>query len=236
MNKSNSRFHMLAAVGVMAACAWQTYQASASGEADPIQRLSHIETTVEDLGGGVFKYNYRVVNDSPGPQWIFEEVETWPSIVGYEIPLDHPGIVWDVTSPATWDHRFLSAFEYEQEYGIPNPFLSAYVLQWYDAQFFSRPAATMIVPEGFNARFEANEYEPFANGFSMLSNLSPVDGPYAALWVDFVRNIGDPPLPGGGITGGALPYRIIPEVPAQGVAALGCLGLALALSWRRRRS
>ncbi len=201
-----------------------------------IIRSSHIETTVEDLGGGVFKYNYRVVNDSPGPQWVFSEVETWPSIVGYEIPLDHPSVVWDITSPATWDHRFLSAFEYEQEYGIPNPFLSAYVLQWYDAELFSQPAATMIVPNGFNARFETNEYEPFANGFSMLSNLSPVDGPYAALWVDFVRNIGDPPLPGGGLVGGGLPYRVIPEVPAAGWVGLASLIWAAWRFWHKPRS
>ncbi len=125
------------------------------------------------------------MNDSPAPQWIWEEVEVWPSIVGYEIPLDHPSVVWSLTSPETWNYRFLSADEYQLEYGTPNPFLSAYVLQWYDEEFFSQPAARMIVPTGFNERFEASEYEPFANGFSFLSELSPVDGPYANLWVDF---------------------------------------------------
>lgn len=226
-------FHALLVLG------WATVLPAANAGAepdDPIVRNSHIETTVTDQGGGVFKYEYRVVNDSPAPQWLFTEVEVWPSIVGYEIPLNDPGDVWSIASPATWDYRFLSALEYEQEYGTSNPFLSAYVLQWYDYEFFNQPAAKMIVPDGFNERYEASEYEPFADGFSFLSNLSPVDGPYANLWVDFFRNIGDPPLPGGGLVGGGLPYRVIPEAPGQALAAVGCLGLALVLAWRRHRS
>lgn len=205
-----------------------------SPTAGAIERLSHIETTVTPLDGGLFKYEYKVWNDSPAPQWI-DDLEIWPGIIGYEIPLDHPSVVWDVTSPDTWDYRFLSAAEYQLEYGTPNPFSSAYVLQWYDAWLFDRIPQKMIVPEGFNARFETSEYEPWANGFSFISNLSPVDGPYANLWLDFLRNIGDPPLPGGGLVGGGLPYQVIPEVPAQGLAALACLGLAAATFWRRQR-
>ncbi len=193
-----------------------------------------METTVTEIGSGLFKYEYRVFNDSPAPQWVLPEgAEVWPCIIGYEIPLDHPAVVWDVTSPATWDFQFISAAEYELWYGIPNPFQSAYVLQWYDAEWPAR----MIAPTGYNARFGSDEYEPFANGFSFLSHLSPVDGPYANIWLDMFRNWGDPPLPGGGLVGGGgLPYRVIPEAPAQGLAAIGCLGLALALAWRRRRS
>lgn len=222
-------------MGVATALGAYMWTVPAATTIDPIIRDSHIETTVTDQGGGVFKYEYRVVNDSPAPQWIFEEVEVWPSIVGYEIPLDHPSVVWSLTSPETWNYRFLSAAEYQLEYGTPNPFNSAYVLQWYDEEFFSQPAARMIVSAGFNERFEASEYEPFANGFSFLSELSPVDGPYANLWVDFFRNIGDPPLPGGGIAGGGLPYQVIPEVPAQGVMALACLGVVVWLKCRGRR-
>ena len=198
---------------------------------DDLVRLSHIETTVTPQGGGLFKYEYRVWNDSPAPQWV-GELENWPSIIGYEIPLDHPSVVWNVTSPDTWDYRFLSAAEYQLEYGTPNPFGSAYVLQWYDVEPMVQK---MIVPEGFNERFAMSEYEPWANGFSFISNLSPVDGPYANLWLDYFRNIGDPPLPGGGLVGGGLPYQIIPEVPAQGLAALACLGLATVTIWRRQR-
>ena len=170
-------------------------------------------------------------NDSPAPQWV-DDLEIWPGIIGYEIPLDHPSVVWNVTSPDTWDYRFLSAAEYQLEYGTPNPFGSAYVLQWYDVVPMVQK---MIVPKGFNTRFETSEYEPWANGFSFISNLSPVDGPYANLWLDYFRNIGDPPLPGGGLVGGGLPYQIIPEVPAQGLAALACLGLAAVTIWRRQR-
>jgi hypothetical protein len=196
--------------------------------ADPIIRDSHIGTVVTPLGGGLFKYEYTVFNDSPAPQWV-GELEVWPSIIGYEIPLDHPSVVWDVTSPATWNYRFLSALDYQLEYGVPNPFMSAYVLQWYDVEPM---VARMIVPVGFNARWEASEYEPSANGFSFISNLSPVDGPYANLWLDFFRNIGDPPLPGGGLAGGGLPYHVIPEANAAGLTALACLGWA---AWRVQR-
>lgn len=197
-----------------------------------IIRSSHIETTVTPMGGGLFKYEYTVFNDSPAPQWIWSEVEVWPAIIGYEVPLDHPSLVWDVTSPDTWNYRFLSAAQYELEYGVPNPFLSAYVLQWYDE---IPMVARMIVPAGYNERFEASEYEPFANGFSFISNLSPVDGPYANLWLDLFRNIGDPPLPGGGLVGGGLPYHVIPEVPAVGWMGLACLGWATWRVWRKPR-
>ncbi len=224
-----------AVMSVAVALAACTAMVQSATREDPITRASHIETTVTDQGGGVFKYEYRVANDSPAPQWVSSELEVWPSIVGYEIPLDHPSVVWSLTSPETWNYRFLSAADYQLEYGTPNPFNSAYVLQWYDEEFLRELPRRMIVPEGFNERFEAFEYEPFANGFSFLSNLSPVDGPYANLWVDFFRNIGDPPLPGGGIAGGGLPYRVIPEVPAQGLAALACLGLAAVKLWRRPR-
>lgn len=221
---------------LLAVAAWLTAAspARASIVVDPIIRNSHIETVVTPIGGGQFKYEYTVFNDSPAPQWA-GELETWPSIIGYEIPLDHPSVVQNVTSPETWSYRFLSAAEYELEYGAPNPFLSAYVLQWYDAQLFERPPARMIVPTGFNERFEAAEYEPSANGFSFISNLSPVDGPYANLWLDFFRNIGDPPLPGGGLVGGGLPYRVIPEANASGIAALVCLGWVAWRGWCRSR-
>jgi hypothetical protein len=199
---------------------------------DPVQRLSHIETVVNSNGDGTYTYNYRVVNDSPAPQSLFEEISVWPSIVGYEIPLDDPSVVWNVLSPATWGYRFLSANQYQTEYGEPNPFSSAYVLQWYDLEFGE--GAKMIVPTGFNTNFETDHYEPYADGFSITSRLSPVDGPYANLWFDFFRNIGDPPLPGGSIGGGGLPYTVIPEPPLTVFSAVGLLGLGAWVCWRRR--
>ena len=142
-------------------------------------------------------------------------------------------MVGGIQSPETWDYRFLSAADYESEYGSPNPFNSLYVLQWYDT---NPPVNKMIVPNGYNEAFEPDQYEPFADGFALTSNLGPVDGPYANLWFDQIRNIGDPPLPGGGpIGGGTLPYHLVPEIPGQGLAALGCLGFAL-LTWLRRRA
>lgn len=83
----------------------------------------------------------------------------WPAIIGYEIPLDDPGVVSDILSPATRSYRFLSAAEYKVEYGVPKPFNSSYVLQWYDYEW---PADKMIVPDGYNHTFGTAEYEPFS--------------------------------------------------------------------------
>jgi hypothetical protein len=206
---------------------------------DPVQRLSHIETAVTANVDGTYTYRYRVVNDSPAPQFTEEveagSVEVWPAIVGYEIPLDDPSLVWSIASPETWGYRFLSAGEYEQEYGQVNPFNSAYVLQWYDTEFFE--GAKTIAPNGYNQAFNASEYEPYADGFAMTSRLGPVDGPYANLWADFFRNIGDPPLPGGNISGGTLPYTpLIPEPPATAFGVVSLVGLTVLVWYQRRMS
>lgn len=196
-----------------------------------IIRQSHVDATVTPESGGVYWYQYTLFNDSPGAQPPDDAV--WPAIIGYEIPLDHPDVIWDIFSPDTWSYRFFSAAEYELMYGTPNPFNSAYVLQWYDAQFFE--VEKMIVPSGYNETFEQDHYEPYAEGFSFRSYLSPEDGPYAAVWFDLYRFIGDPPLLGSGISGGGLPYNPIPEMPSQGLAAIACLGLASVAAWRRAK-
>lgn len=236
----------------VAAMLWP--QALAVGVIPSISRESHVETEVSSMPGG-YRYDYRVVNDSPAPQLSFAGVATWPAIVGYEIPLDHPSVVWGVQSPATWDHRFLSAAEYAATYGAPNPFHSLYVLQWYytgagvegGAEPLEPPFVLpgpggpssvspggMVVPLGYNLVFGSSDYEPGAEGFSLMSNLSPVDGPYANLWLDAERNVGDPPLPGSSFSNGGLPFRHMPEAPAQALAALGCLGLAVWIRLRKR--
>jgi hypothetical protein len=202
-----------------------------------IDRRSRVETIVTDLGNGFYRYTYTVWNDSPAPQRLpRDRVTIWPLIIGWEIPLDSPALVGDITAPETWSWRFLSAEDYVNEYGVENPFDSLYVLQWYDYELFwdISPSKT-IAPVGFNAFFGDDEYEPSVNHFSFVSPLSPTDGPYATLWMDLFRDIGDPPLPGGGTVGG-LPYTRRHPMPDGGTTAillgLGLIGLQL---WKRIR-
>lgn len=204
-----------------------------------VDRRSRVETVVTDLGNGFYHYAYTVWNDSLAPQFIGEDsrIGVWPRIVGWEIPLDSPSVVSDLTAPETWAWRFLSADEYLLLYGVENPFDSLYVLQWYDYELFEEISPEKsIVPVGFNDFFGDDEYEPYAEGFSFVSVLAPVDGPYAAIWEDTYRQIGDPPLPGGGITGGGLPYTPRHQMPDGGTTAvllgLGLIGLQI---WRRSR-
>jgi len=200
---------------------------------DPVVRQSHVETVVTDLGNGFYRYSYTVWNDSVPT--LDGKVYVWPRIIGWEIPLDSPAFVSDVTSPETWSYRFLSAEDYLNEYGVPNPFDSAWVLQWYDYELYEGISfEKSIVPVGYNAAWGEDEYEPYVNHFGFVSPLGPTDGPYAAIWQDAYRNIGDPPLPGGGVSGGSLPYTRQHSMPDGGTTAmllgLGLVGLQF---WRK---
>ena len=199
---------------------------------DPIQRLSHITTTVTAIDVNSYQYEYTVWNDSLGDQSGGGDMPgVWPLIVGYEVPIDDPSLAQDIVSPDTWSYRFISNDDYVLEYGL-NPYFSAWVLQWFDSEYFYPAAKLTIAPTGYNEAFGANEYEPYAEGFGFLSPLGPVDGPYANLWVDDFRNFGDPPLPGG--SGGPFvpPFQQVPEPSAAGWAALLCVAAA---GWHSRR-
>ncbi|MDH7502150.1 MAG: hypothetical protein QHJ82_05460 [Verrucomicrobiota bacterium] len=223
MKRPSSEFKLVFPVIMALFCAQQS-------QGQLVIRQSHVVTTVQNEGGGVYRYEYELFNDSPGAQP--PDGMCWPAIIGYEVPLDSPSVVWDITWPDTWYYWFLSAEQYELEYGTVNPFNSAYVLQWYDYQLTEK----MIVPTNFNLTFETDHYEPSASGFGFRSYLAPVDGPYAAVWLDFYRNVGDPPLPGGSLSGGALPYQPVPEVPSQMPAGIACMGIAVLCARRRTRS
>ncbi|MEM3485804.1 MAG: hypothetical protein QXI12_09300 [Candidatus Methanomethyliaceae archaeon] len=202
-------------------------------------RTSEVSAVVTQNNDGSYNYNYTVKNTSPAPQWIFGEVEVWPMIVDFEIPLNSPNDVWNVKSPEGWSYEFISFSDYQGRFGEPNPFMSPYVLHWYTGVEVVGPLAFTneaipilykpIVPQGYNERFETNFYEPETDGFMMDSDLSPVSGPYSTSWQDHFRNIGDPPVPGGSVGGGGTPpFNPIP-IPPTGILLLtGIGGLAYA--------
>jgi len=182
-------------------------------------RTSEVSTVVTVNPDGSYTYNYTVKNTSPAPQWIWNEVEVWPTIVDFEIPLNHPSVVWNISSPEGWGYEFISYDEYILRYG-EHPFNSPWVLHWYTGEIpdhvrqftngneienGNEIGFKPIVPGGYNNRFETNYYEPQTDGFIFTSFQLPVSGPYLASWVDEFRSLGDPPLPGGTVGGGGTP-------------------------------
>lgn len=231
------------ALGLVSSTAHAAIGISCSAPAGPdgICRSSEVSTVVtENVLDGTWTYNYTVFNTSPGPQFFSDgEVtrEVWPLIVDYEVPLDDPGVVSGIQSPTDWSHEFLSATEYLARYGEANPFGSAWVLHWFDALFSE--AATAIAPTGYRARFcpgggDCGVYENFTDGFIFTSSLAPVNGPYSTSWADEMRNIGDPPLPGGVVGGGlTLPFQVRGVMEPSALLLLGAGLVALALARRR---
>jgi hypothetical protein len=142
-------------------------------------------------------------------------------IIDFEVPLQSQDSVSNITSPESWTYNILTSAEFESQFGVANPFGSAYILHWYDTVAVNTdpPASWQksIVPTGFSAYYNsdvytADVYEDWALfGFDSLSG--PVDGPYESSWSDSGRKPGDPPLPlqHGAVTGSGLP----PYMPAS---------------------
>lgn len=209
-------------------------------------RTSEVSTVVTANPDGTYTYNYTVRNTSPAPQWI-GDIEVWPTIIDYEVPLDDPSVVWNILSPSGWGYEFISYDEYRMRFGEPNPFASPWVLHWYtggvaydvpENVFATAIVGFMpIVPSGYNERFGTDYYEPQTDGFIFTSNLSPVSGPYLASWRDDFRNIGDPPLPGGTVGGGGTPpFNPVPEPSTWLLFSSGLVGIIGFGKKRLRRS
>lgn len=202
---------------------------------------SQVTSLVTENPSGTFNYDFTVVNTSTGPQfgdWGGQQnIEVWPSVVDFEIPLDDPAVVQDIQSPEkNWSYEFLSDQDYVARYGEHNPFGSAYVLHWFGpmSEFYG-----YIVPEGYSLRFPGqggDVYENQTAGFKFTSSLAPVSGPYTTSWASGGLYLGDPPLPGGSLIGGSGSVPFVPE-PGSGVLfASGLLLMSLGCKriWRQR--
>ena len=223
-----------------------------AADADSIIRTSAVSSVVEAMTDGSYRYEFTVQNTSPAGQ------QVWPLIIDFEIPIDHPDEVWDIGYPdPSWSHEILSAADYELSFGVSNPFGSAYILHWYDMfppsfapdpKDDEEPEPTeetqpepeevedekAIAPADYAGPHIVFTFE--ADGFVLTSNQAPIDGPYLTSWTDEVWNIGDPPLPGGLISGGgANPYSHAVPLPAPAGLVLVGLGFAVLSGLIRRR-
>ena len=197
------------------------------------------------MSAGVFHYGFTLTNTSDcsgGGQM-------WPMIIDFEVPLQSQDSVSNITSPGSWSYSILTSAAFQSQFGVANPFGSAYVLHWYDtvAVDTDPPASWQksIVPTGFSAYYNssvytADVYEDSALfGFDSLSG--PVDGPYESSWSNSGRKPGDPPLPlqHGAVTGSGLPAYLPASpssVPEPGTCFLLAGGLvALAVNRRHGR-
>lgn len=191
-----------------------------------ISRTSEVSTQIKQNQDGSYTYNYTLKNTSPAPQLV-GDVGVWPTIIDFEIPLNNPSVVCNISSPDQWSYEFISYNDYILRFGEPNPFLSPYVIHWYTLLIPNGVGTKPIVPEGYNSIFGTNYYEPQTDGFIFTSFQPPVSGPYLASWWDEFRNIGDPPLPGGSpVGGGGTPsFNPIPIPPTFLLLISGLAGI-----------
>jgi hypothetical protein len=197
------------------------------------------------LNAGVYQYGFTVTNTSDcsggGQQW--------PMIIDFEVPLQSPDSVDNITSPDSWSYSILTSAEFESQFGVANPFGSPYVLHWYDtlAVDTDPPASWQksIVPTGFAAYYNSGVYtaDVYENSavFGFDSLLGPVDGPYESSWSNSGRKPGDPPLPlqYGAVMGAGLPTftpSAVPEPSSWLLLGTALAGLGVAPRLRARRT
>lgn len=186
---------------------------------------------------GVLHYAFTLTNTSD-----CAGVEQWPVIVDFELPLSSPGSINDIASPGSWSYQILSSADFQTQFGIPNPFASAYVLHWYDTLSAGPPASWSkgIVPIGFSAHYHTSDVYEDSALFSFDSLIPPVGAPYESSWLTTAPVLGDPPVPGkpvnGAVLGDGLPSFSPSQVPEPSGLFLVAGGLVGLVMIRRRKA
>lgn len=220
---------------------------------------SRVDAVLEDMGGGVTRYHFTVVNttssyfgiqDPNGYGFVI------PQIVNWELPsfTDPTSIIFNIQSPTGWEYEILygatvTTLYYNNANGPYGQYVWSYdpnqdpqvdanggnnpyplPFSAYDAPPFLIHWYTIDMPESS----PANPINPLESlsGFSFDTLVvGSENSPYSSSWFFLPLRLGDPPVPGNQNSGVVVPSAFVPE-PGSMLLLAGVGAMSLV---RRRR-